>query len=453
MKESSLGYMPMYSDQSNIIENDGEDAAFNQSQIAVSSTTSTKNSTAPVVAYAISFIKCGDRQNVNAAGLIDASLVLRHSIHNISSRNPQSGSKYDYKMYAIVHRQAVECSSILGDLGFEIIVVDPPVKKEEIKGDYLREHIHRERCCGLDEFIKLHAYSLPEDIIVHVDMDVAFYKPMDHLFDAIRYDKDSIEGQAARKAIELERPGEKLPDKIGAFLTRDWTQVIPGKWPPGYQAGFLIARKDESIMPAMVDVIKEGNYTEGWGLNYGWGNKGYAGWVGAMAMQGLVAYYYDHINTDNAVELNQCMYNHMGVDVNHKGKCRNGMETCEDCMKTSMSDIYNMHHTMCRKPWLCQATGAPKGRKPGGEKASALNTNSVNVDHCLEMAREWHLLRSDLEGSLYDLTKDESIHAGITGEYRKDIFQGHCKDDGSSHYVNIAGSAETQRRIQELYKS
>jgi hypothetical protein len=84
-------------------------------------------------------------------------------------------------MYAIVHRQAVECSSILGDLGFEIIVVDPPVKKEEIKGDYLREHIHRERCCGLDEFIKLHAYSLPEDIIVHVDMDVAFYKPMDHL--------------------------------------------------------------------------------------------------------------------------------------------------------------------------------------------------------------------------------------------------------------------------------
>ena len=56
-----------------------------------------------------------------------------------------------------------------------------------------------------------------------------------------------------------------------------------------------------------------------------------------------------------------------------------------------------------------------------------------------------------LQDTLYDLTKDDSINSGITGEYRKDIFQGHCKDDGSSHNVNIAGSAETKRRIQELY--
>jgi hypothetical protein len=198
-------------------------------------------------------------------------------------------------------------------------------------------------------------------------------------------------------------------------------------------------------------VIREGNYTEGWGYGYGWGNLGYAGWVGAMAMQGLVAYYYDQINTNNAVELDQCLYNHMGVDVKQRGKCRNGMETCEDCMKTSMDRIYNMHHTQCRKPWLCQATGAPKGRKPGGGRATALNTGSVNVDHCLEMAREWHLVRTELEESLYGLTKDESIRSGAIGEYRKDIFQGHCSDDGSSNYINIAGSAETKRRIQELY--
>eukprot|EP00587_Corethron_hystrix_P004109 CAMPEP_0113331038 /NCGR_PEP_ID=MMETSP0010_2-20120614/22203_1 /TAXON_ID=216773 ORGANISM="Corethron hystrix, Strain 308" /NCGR_SAMPLE_ID=MMETSP0010_2 /ASSEMBLY_ACC=CAM_ASM_000155 /LENGTH=432 /DNA_ID=CAMNT_0000194133 /DNA_START=159 /DNA_END=1459 /DNA_ORIENTATION=+ /assembly_acc=CAM_ASM_000155 len=39
------------------------------------------------VAYAVSFIKCGDFQT-NAAGLIDASLIIRHSIHKMSSRNP-----------------------------------------------------------------------------------------------------------------------------------------------------------------------------------------------------------------------------------------------------------------------------------------------------------------------------------------------------------------------------
>ena len=460
LKESSLGYIPWYADQTVVMQDIKKRSDFDQSTTSELTPTNPDNkgphqqqyNKAPVVAYAISFIKCGDHQNIDAAGLIDASLILRHSIHKISSRNPESGSKYDYKMYAIVHRQAEQCSSALAELGFEIRVVDPPVKKEEIRGEYLRKHIHRERCCGADEFIKLEAYSLPEDVIVHVDIDVAFYKPMDHLFDAILYDKDSAEGQAAREAIELERPGEKLPDKIGAFITRDWTQVVPGKWPPGYQAGFLVARRDPSIMPAMVEVVKEGNYTEGWGYNYGWGNKGYAGWVGAMAMQGLVAYYYDHINTDNAVELNQCLYNHMGVDVKRGGKCRNGSESCEDCMQTSMSDIYNMHHTMCRKPWLCQATGAAKGRKPGEGRATALNTDVVTVDHCLEMSREWHLLRVELEGSLFELTKDANIHLGITGGYRKDIFQGHCKDDGSSHYMNIAGSPETMRRVHELYK-
>eukprot|EP01083_Nonionella_stella_P040645 110238_1 len=99
------------------------------------------------IAYAISFVKCGDKQT-NAAGLIDAAIVLRHSIWKISSRNPASGSKYDYKMYAIVHRNAEKCSASLQELGFEIVVVDPPVKQSEIRGEYLKKYIHKEWCCG-----------------------------------------------------------------------------------------------------------------------------------------------------------------------------------------------------------------------------------------------------------------------------------------------------------------
>eukprot|EP00978_Attheya_sp_CCMP212_P041474 scaffold238183_cov34-Attheya_sp.AAC.1 len=210
----------------------------------------TTKKTRPTVAYAVSFIKCGDFQT-KSADLIDASLVMRHSVHKISSRNPASGSQYDYKMYAIVHSQAKECSKQIGDMGFELVLVEPPVLQEEIQGEHLRKNIHKEWCCGHDEFVKLFAYTLPEEIVVHVDIDFAFYKPMDHLFDAILFDKDSIEGQSARKALELERPDEKLPDKIGAFITRDWPQVAPGKWPPAYQAGFLVARRDPSIMTEM----------------------------------------------------------------------------------------------------------------------------------------------------------------------------------------------------------
>ena len=291
-----------------VTESAGDQELLNMSKKALSSSTTTQR---PTVAFAVSFIKCGDFQT-DAAGLIDASLVMRHSIHKISARNPDSGSLYDYKMYAIVHKQAEECSQQIGDMGFEVVLVDPPVLEEDIKGEWLRKNIHKEWCCGHDEFVKLFAYTLPEELVVHVDIDFLFFKPFDHLLDAIYFDKDSPEGKVAREKLELERPNEPLPDKIGAFITRDWPQVAPGKWPPAYQAGFLIARRDPKIMDDMVEVVKEGNYTDGWGFDYGWGNKGYGGVVGSMAMQGLVAYYYDIINPGNAVELNQCRHNHMG---------------------------------------------------------------------------------------------------------------------------------------------
>ena len=192
------------------------------------------------VAYAISIITCeskGGHGPLNAAGLVDSSLVMRHSIHNISSRNPDSQSQYDYKMFAIVHKQAEDCSHVLKELGYEVLVVDPPVVREDIQGIFLRKKIGKEFCCGAAEFIKLYAFLLPAEIIVHVDIDFLFNKPMDHLFDAILYEKKSQEGIEARSKLEVERYSNPnvttLPDKIGAFITRDWHQVSPGKWPSG----------------------------------------------------------------------------------------------------------------------------------------------------------------------------------------------------------------------------
>jgi hypothetical protein len=98
-----------------------------------------------VIAYAISLIKCGDFQS-STAGLQDAALVLKHSIHQTSVRNPHSGSHYDYKAYAIVHRQAEKCAQELADAGYELVIRDPPVDKSMIRGDYLRKKIHKEWC-------------------------------------------------------------------------------------------------------------------------------------------------------------------------------------------------------------------------------------------------------------------------------------------------------------------
>ena len=97
MRKATLGSIPLLKDQTKIIgmQTKGKDKWLREGGTVAAME---KNPDKSVVAYAISLIKCGDHQNVNAAGLIDAALVLRHSVHKISRRNPASGSKYDYKM-------------------------------------------------------------------------------------------------------------------------------------------------------------------------------------------------------------------------------------------------------------------------------------------------------------------------------------------------------------------
>ena len=284
----------------------------NASQAFISTTSNVHR---PTVAFAVSFIKCSDYQE-DFASRSDANLlILRDSIYKISARNPESGSLYDYKMFAIVHKQAVECSQQIGDLGFEVILVDPPtILEQKIEGQSLRKSVHREWCCGHEKFLKLFAYTLPEELVVHTDIDCLFNKPIDHLLDAINFDKDSPEGKAARSKLELERPNEDpLPDQIEAFIAKDRLQVFPRKFPTASQAGFMVARRDARNMDKMVEVInnEEEYFINESGNEFGRGsNKHYRRIVGgSMAMQGLVAYYYDIINSGKVVKLKACRHN------------------------------------------------------------------------------------------------------------------------------------------------
>jgi len=423
-----------------------------------------ENTTSTTIGYAISLIKCGDKQT-STAGLTDAAIVLRHSVHMTSVRNPDSGSKYDYKMYAIVHRQAEKCSEVMKQVGFEVIIADPPIAPKDIQGEYLRKHIRREWCCGADEFVKLYAYSkIPQPIVVHIDMDFAFMKPMDELFDAMLYDVHSVEGQAARKRIALERPSESLPEKIDAFFTLDWPQVIPGR-KAGFQAGFMVVRRNESVVKEIVDIIREGNYTEGFTRQNGWHSSGHGAYVGAMAMQGLMAYYYELVRPENAVELNQCRYNWMGMDVRYRappafmpkrypeqvGRCRNNKDECEDCMNVDLDLVKNVHYTVCRKPWNCVSEGYENGHYPSGNKG-AIDIKTGNLEQCIKVVKKWHEYRSDFEKKLYELTNDTSIMSGATGDYKKDVFQGHCSGEGGRNYLQLQGTQQSFEQVAKLYK-
>jgi hypothetical protein len=99
------------------------------------------------------------------------------------------------------------------------------------------------------------------------------------------------------------------------------------------------------------------------------------------------------------------------------------------------------------------ATGSPGGKAPGKGRATAINTDCVNLDHCLELVKKWHTLRSDFEDQLYALTKDTTIkQIGRSGKYKSDIFDGHCNADGNDGYVVLAGKNETFARVHELYE-
>lgn len=255
-----------------LTNNDDND---NNNNVVISKNNANTNNNKPIViAYVISLIKCGDMHS-STEGMSDAAMVLRHSVHLQSIRANNGISKYDYKMYAIVHKDAEKCSQTLVDSGFHILVRDVPITKDEIQDEYLKKHIKHALCCGHDEFIKLYAYTMIEyPIVVHVDVDFTFHKPMDDLYDAMIYEYNSIEGIAARKRIPLERPNTTiLPNRIDAYMTRDWPQVMPGR-KPAYQAGLLIIRPDMDVFYTILNVIKTTKFISGFGRDNGWNGKG-----------------------------------------------------------------------------------------------------------------------------------------------------------------------------------
>lgn len=150
----------------------------------------------------------------------------------------------------------------------------------------------------------------------YINTDFMFVKPMDDLYDAMLLPHDSTEGKAARDRIELEYPDkrESMPENIQAYLTKDYHQVIPGR-KAAFQAGFIVLKPNQKVFDEYLDIIREGNFVEGFSRENGWGGKGYGGLYGAMGMQGIVAYYYDEVAKNTSVELNGCRYNHMGANI------------------------------------------------------------------------------------------------------------------------------------------
>lgn len=169
------------------------------------------------IGYFVSITSCGG----SAPSMAEGAAVLKHSIHLASVHGPLGG-KYDYKMHAIYHPDALSCVQELEKLGYELNQRNTPVAVKDIQGDFLREKIVKNGCCGEKELIKLEAYTFEQyPVVVHLDLDVLILKPLDVLFDAMIVQEKQASATRPLSKIELMWPDRPIPSRINAFFTRD----------------------------------------------------------------------------------------------------------------------------------------------------------------------------------------------------------------------------------------
>jgi hypothetical protein len=280
-------------------------------------------------------------------------------------------------------------------------------------------------------------------------------KPMDDLFDAMLFEKDSPEGMRARSRLKIQQPlYQKLPDRIDAFFTRDIALARPWDNRQVAQGGFLVARPDMEAFQRYIDVVTEANYSARCDESGGWGRMGYGCKQGSMHFQGVVAYFYDQIapGKGHAVELDGCAWNQVAHSVIYHGKRQEWNGTCQqwpiyggnismnrpeygachDCRIWPVEETYTAHFTACSKPWQCRYTE---------QDTSAAITAVTNATTCGNLIREFYRIRMDLEHQLGEALGQQVSARVLDAKqaFHPELFMGYCKStDGSdAKYIGM----------------
>jgi hypothetical protein len=429
-----------------------EEAEHSQSNepATVTHTAPLNNSKPIVIAHAVSLITCHKAARVK--GFLDAFIILRHSIHQ-NSVHVHPNSKYSYQMYVIIHQDGgcAEYADHLRRLGYIPIIKPTPVDISQLPEGYYKSHVENENCCGSKEFIKLYAYTLTDHpIVVHWDLDTAVLQPMDDLYDAMLFDKDSPEGQAARSRLALQRPLTVLPDRIEAFITRDVTSAAPWEKVQAVQGGFVVARSNPQLLEMYKEFINKADYVGGRGPGSGWGGLGYGGFQGAMAYQGVLAYFYDIIYPGHHVELDVCRWNQVVADVIWRGPSRVDLNgtcrdyppdgdlmantpeagKCYDCRILPLEETMTVHYTACKKPWECTV---PYPRVPRDKAQVYRLSHLTNVTTCGLLFERYFTYRQGIEDKMKAITGSDVSKRD--GKYFPEYFKGYCQR--SSDYISM----------------
>ncbi|KAL7580079.1 hypothetical protein ACA910_005064 [Epithemia clementina (nom. ined.)] len=375
-----------------------------------------------VIAYAISITDC-PKDGRKSNGIVDAPAILAHSIRLNSRHQPESGSNYDYQLYAFVHPDAAHCTGHLPLFNYTVQILETPVNASLIKKEVYRKRVQEENagCCKEKEFLKLYSLTLEHHaIVVHLDLDTLLLKPLDPLFDAMML-PDNETKQLGSYAMWS---GDNVVSRrIESFFTRDYPMGQP-HWPTkhfGVQGGFWIVRPNRKLYDELRYLILEGNFSSGW---YD-GTTKYPGFYGAAMIQGLLGFHYGHRRPGSGIELNRCLFNNMADDPAILGKCliqakntESSPSRCEDCRETNYSKIHSLHFTFCAKPWVCR----------GGQSSA-----------CIRFLSSWFQTRFHLETVASGV---EHSLVGLSADNQE--FYGYCE---RHQYTPINVS-----RLEELKK-
>ena len=191
------------------------------------------------VAFAVTVTSC------QSESIADAAAVLKHSIHRASVHG-RLGGRYDYECIAFYHPQAEDCAKDLHDLGWKLVPRQVLVNVSDIRGDFLRERIEVNGCCGEKELIKLEAFTLTEyPVVVHMDLDTLVLKPMDDLFDIILSPTPINVDHYSN--ILMHHTNKTIPERVNAIFTYDYNMVTADvKFRP-VQGGLIVLRPDMDV--------------------------------------------------------------------------------------------------------------------------------------------------------------------------------------------------------------
>ncbi|KAL7575620.1 hypothetical protein ACA910_011450 [Epithemia clementina (nom. ined.)] len=408
------------------------------------------------VAYIVTLTSCS--KNFRSA-LFDVGRVLRHSIETNSHPNHPT-ARYAAHFYVIVPPNLAGedyCVEALQRAGYTRALLPLPVVPDDIAVYnesivMLKSRIHKNGCCGHLELLKLYAFAWTNySIAVYLDLDTLVTQPLDELFDAIYYPPTSPQGVHARQ--HLVQQGIVAPTfepvvpvmnmTIDAFFSRDYNMLPIGKEKrAGMQGGFLVVRPNATRYQELVGIVKSGNFLPGQKMKSGWFGMGYGMHIwGAMTIQGLLAYYFDQVIKDSAIELHRCKFNQIMDNPRrttfhrfyprqspaarlqnaswHDTSCRDGRRNCDDvqCQTWPMNDTRMVHYTYCKVPWRCASTSPSLDRD--------LFLGDAN---CRGFFKLWFDMRREVRGSEI-IDEEDGLHPHIYG--------GFCKTKGD--YIPIQG--------------